>query len=219
MDEPQYAQDHVMEEEEEEPDYVVETESEHEGELVVEREGDYKGELVVETESSHEEADPLASNEGSSSVVAERMSAAGTKRDPEEHQLAVENFRQLLLDREDLDPFQAWERLSSSLAADSRFQAIRSERERRTIFESICPQLAERARKKREAQHLQATEAWKGILERLTLAHAPATWTEFSRHVKKEPWFRLLNPKTLEREYRTRLAELRTRSAVYQIPK
>lgn len=137
---------------------------------------------------------------------------------PEEHSIAVEKFKEMLLEREDLDPFKAWESISTQLSGDPRFQAIATDKERRSLFESLCPELAGRARIAREKLQSQAEEEWKDTLERLTLAHAPATWTEYSRRIRKETWYKLLNPKKMEKEYRARLSELRTRSMVYQIP-
>lgn len=141
------------------------------------------------------------------------------RMDPEAHRIAVEAFGVMLREREDLDPFQSWEMLKQHLSKDPRFQAIPTDRERKSIFDSICPELAERARKAREGQQAAAKATWKEILRTLMLANTPATWTEFSRRVKKEPWYRHLDPKAMEKEYRARLIELRDRSIVYQIPK
>lgn len=139
--------------------------------------------------------------------------------DPEAQQRAIEAFKQIFLDLEDLDPFASWDSIRERAAADLRFQGIPTERERKALFESLCPVLAERARKIREARKLEAEQQWDEILSQLTLARAPATWTEFSRGIKKQPFYRLLDPKIMERQYRDRVAHLRARSTVYQIPK
>lgn len=139
--------------------------------------------------------------------------------DPEAQQRAAEAFKQIFLDLEDLDPFASWDSIRERAAADPRFQAIPTERERKALFESLCPVLAERARKIRERRKLEAEQQWDEILGQLTLARAPATWTEFSRSIKKQAFYRLLDTKAMERQYRERVAHLRSRSTVYQIPK
>lgn len=137
----------------------------------------------------------------------------------EEHTLAITRFRDLLLNTPKVDPFMPWSILSAQLSTDARWQAIPTDRERKALFDGLCPQLAERARQQRRQQMEEATTAWSETLAHLTLATAPPTWVEFSRTIKSKPWFKLMDAKLMEKEYRSRLAYLRTRSIVYQIPK
>lgn len=168
---------------------------------------------------------PLGGGGGEGELVAEETSCAPepsarphwTSR--EEHASAIGGFRELLLQTPEVDPFMAWSTLSTRLAADARWQAIPTDRERKALFDELCPQLAERARHQRRQRMEEAAAAWNETLAQLTLASAPPTWVEFSRTVRGQPWFRLMDGKQMEKEYRARLAHLRTRSIVYQIPK
>lgn len=210
VEQPQYANDY----------HDMEGQSQDEYEY--EDDYDYGYEAETETKSLHEEdSGQPRSSEQSTSVRFEgtpRVKNVRPLKHIEEHQVAIENFKQMLIEKKDLDPFQSWEKLAALFHLDPRFQAIKTEKEQRSIFDSICPQLAEIARRLRESKQALAIESWKERLDKLTLALAPGTWTEFSKQLKKEPWFRHLNPKTMEKEYRNRVSELRTRSLVYQIP-
>ncbi|PJF17559.1 hypothetical protein PSACC_02673 [Paramicrosporidium saccamoebae] len=140
------------------------------------------------------------------------------KLNAEEHQAAVENYNQMLMDS-NIDPFQSWDIISNKLSSDPRFSGISNAKERRSLFDAACPALAEGTRERRRQRLEAAEDAWKAALEGLTLATAPTTWTEYSRHIRQEEWFRLLDSKKMEREYRDRLRDLVDRSRVYQIPR
>lgn len=184
-------------------EYVVE----QFGEIEMLSEEDY----IVPSESESEEPDIPPETTTTKSDTIKKMTQ-------EEQLAAVEGFKEMLLDS-NIDAFQQWSTISSSLSEDPRFQAVQSEKERRAIFESMCPQLAEKSRAARKQRMETAERSWKSILEDLTLVSAPSTWTEFSRHVKREAWYKLLDQKRMEREYRERLKDLSARSRVYQIPK
>lgn len=140
------------------------------------------------------------------------------KLNADEYRMATENYNQMLMDS-DIDPFQSWDVISLKLSSDPRFNEIPSAKERRILFDVACPALAERARERRRQRLDTAEDAWRTALDGLTLATAPTTWTEYSRHIRQEEWFRLLDSKKMEREYRDRLRDLVERSRVYQIPR
>lgn len=143
-------------------------------------------------------------------------------RDPEQaaaaHTAAVAAFTAMLRERA-IDPFQPWDRIAEGLRDEPAFATVGSAKERAALFAALCPELVEGARAGRQARLKEAQEAWAAKLASLTdAARLPATWTEFSRTLKRTaPWFKLLEPKTMEREYRARLQELRTRAIVYNV--
>lgn len=197
---------------EDEPDYICTDDDEPDREPV-----------LAEVLEAQPTSDSTAKEPSPPSLAASRLADPARPRrpppDPEVQQRAAEAFKQIFLDLNDLDPFASWDSIRERASADPRFQAIPTERERKALFESLCPVLAERARRNREARKLEAEQQWDEILGQLTLARAPATWTEFSRSIKKQDFYRLLDTKVMERQYRDRVAHLRSRSTVYQIPK
>jgi hypothetical protein len=167
-------------------------------------------EEIIEEKDTLEPAEQL--------VLTHQVKAGVKKLNAEEYQTATENYNQMLMDSE-IDPFQSWNSILSKLSSDPRFNEIPSAKERRALFDAACPALAERARERRRQRLDTAEDAWRTALDGLTLATAPTTWTEYSRHIRQEEWFRLLDSKKMEREYRDRLRDLVERSRVYQIPR
>jgi hypothetical protein len=87
------------------------------------------------------------------------------------------------------------------------------------LFAVLCPELAERVRSVRQQKLQEAQDAWKGLLGTMTDAKKlPATWTEYSRQLKKTaPWFKLLDAKVMEVQYRAKLKELREQAITYNV--
>jgi len=138
----------------------------------------------------------------------------------EAHEQAKHDYEQLFMEefeRGAIDPFGSWEQLHETLKEESRFQAIHSERERKDLFKKMAPLLSERARTKRIEQTKNAEQTWNGLLQTLQLEQVPGTWTEYSRSIRKHPWYKLLKPDAMEKQYRARLAELKARATVYKL--
>lgn len=193
-------------------DYEVEAEAEADRE----RDKDYEVEAEAEAEKGRNE------NVSAQNRQTERGALDGEerqKRGAAEQLEAAARFEEMLREKSTLNPFQDWATIRTTLAGDARFEGVRSEKARIAIFDRMCPELAERARSMRRQQVAAAEAAWAACLADLRWATAPATWTEFSRTVRKHPWFRHLDGKRMEKEYRAHLASLRDRSIVYQIPK
>lgn len=189
-----------------EEDYIVE-EASSPGEVDEDQEDYILREEKMPTEEASVSAQPLSS----------KKSQHWSSR--EEHVLAINRFKDILLNTPNIDPFMSWSALTAQLSSDARWQAIPTDRERKSLFDELCPQLAERARQQRHQQMEEAINAWNETLVHLTLTTAPPTWVEFNRTIKAQPWFKLMDARRMEKEYRSRLAYLRTRSIVYQIPK
>jgi hypothetical protein len=175
-------------------------------------------EYIVEEEEEEQNEEEEKDGGETEPVYQPPTSLREPRQDPEGHRVAVESFRQFLLSSQ-LDPFQSWDNIKQTLSADPSYHGIRTERERKLIFDSVCPILVERFRKIRDAKREKAEQQWQETLCALTLVKAPITWTEYNRQIRKESFYQLLNPKAMEKQYRVRLAELRSQSTVYQIPR
>lgn len=118
-----------------------------------------------------------------------------------------------------IDPFRPWSETSKELEAEPDFHAIASAKERESLFAVLCPELAERVRLERQQKLQEAQDAWKDLLGTMTDAKKlPATWTEYSRHLKKTAlWYKLLDAKEMEVQYRAKLKELRERAITYNV--
>lgn len=130
----------------------------------------------------------------------------------------VTAFMTLLRSR-NIDPFKPWSETSKELENEPEFQAITSAREREALFAALCPELAERVRSERQQRLQEAQEAWKNLLATMTdVKKLPATWTEYSRSLKKSaPWYKLLDAKEMEVQYRAKLKELRDLAVTYNV--
>ena len=159
--------------------------------------------------------------DGSMEVHQARQNKAKTEKiwsSKKEHEQAIENFKSLLRNF-NFDPFSSWSDICMQLAEEPLYQAIPTDKERKSIFDDLCPELTKLARNRRMGQIDEAQRSWKNLLHNLTLYTASSSWVEFSRGIKKECWYKLLDNKMMEKEYRARLDDLRTRNIIYQIPK
>lgn len=137
-----------------------------------------------------------------------------------DHKTRVTNFLALLRNPPvPLDPFKPWEsHLAPLLATHPDFQAIPSAKERAQLFASISTELAEKSREERKAKLLEAKETWISIVNSITdLKGVPQTWTEYSKAIRGKDWYKLLDPKIMEKEWRSRINELKARQVSYNV--
>jgi hypothetical protein len=137
-----------------------------------------------------------------------------------DHKTRVANFLALLRNPPvPLDPFKPWEtHLAPLLASHPDFQAIPTAKERAQLFASISTELAEKSREERKAKLLEAKETWISIVNSITdLKGVPQTWTEYSKAIRGKDWYKLLDPKIMEKEWRSRINELKARQVSYNV--
>lgn len=136
----------------------------------------------------------------------------------EEHQRRITAFIGLLMEKS-VDPFRPWSLISQELSMESAFQAITSPKERESIFAAVSPELAERARGDKQQKLAEAKRAWQELLNAMTdIGKLPQTWTEYSRQLKRSvDWFKLLDHREMEKQYRAKLKDLRDRAITYNI--
>lgn len=136
----------------------------------------------------------------------------------EEHQRRIANFIALLKNKR-VDPFKPWDKISEDLQHEPDFQAIASAKERANLFAMISPELVEVIRSERSSSLDQAKESWRSLLESMDdLSKIPSTWTEYSRQLKKTaPWFKLLDSRSMEKDYRARINTLRQQNIRYNV--
>lgn len=135
-----------------------------------------------------------------------------------QHQEKITAFMNLLRSR-NIDPFKPWAETSKELEGEPDFQAVTSAKEREALFAVLCPELADRVRSQRQNKLKEAQDAWKNLLASMTdVKKLPTTWTEYSRHLKKSaPWYKTLDAKEMEVQYRAKLQELRDAAVTYNV--
>lgn len=176
-----------------------------EEEIATEEDEDFEYEIPVEEEV--EATEPIPINK----ATAEEREA--------EHQRSVQAFMELLKARE-VDPFRSWSQIAQELENEPAFQAITSGKEREALFAAISPELAERIRSLRQRGTVEALETWTSLLSSLTDASKlPATWTEFSKRLRRThpSLLKVLDTKLMEKQYRTHIQVLKDRAVTYNI--
>jgi len=130
----------------------------------------------------------------------------------------VEEFKSMILEREDLDPFLSWDKITEIFKNDSRFNLIASDKKRQAIFNSITAILVDRYHKNKR-ENIQTAKVlfddWLSELIKRKIKR-PETWTEASREIKKQEWYKLLDPKEMEREFHSKLRMIKSNEQVYR---
>lgn len=192
------------EEEEEEVEYELPSEDEFGQCIYEEPESDAPPEEEIQPDT-HQEITPITT------VSAEERET--------EHQRHVQAFMELLKARE-VDPFRPWSQIAQELENEPPFKAITSAKEREALFAAISPELAERIRAQRQRGTIKAQETWSSLLASLTDASKlPATWTEFSKRLRRThpALLKTLDTKLMEKQYRAHIQELKDRAVTYNI--
>ena len=176
-----------------------------------------KGETFIQTEENAQfdhQIDQI------SSIHVDAKTSTRSKPPSEEHTRAVEAFKEMLLESPHVSPYKDWSEIEVHLQDDPRFTAIAGKKERMAIFDTVCPILAEHHAKTRSQRHIAAQESWERVLEAVGQAVQPGrvdpSWTELSRAIRREPWFRLLDSKQMERQLRDRIAKERQRKRIFK---
>lgn len=137
-----------------------------------------------------------------------------------DHKTRVNNFLCLLRNPPvPLDPFKPWEsHLAPLLESHPDFQAIPSAKERAQLFASISSELAQKAREERQARLVQAKKTWIDLVNSIVdLKGVPQTWTEYCKSIRSKDWYKLLDAKLMEKEWRSRINELKSRQISYNV--
>lgn len=156
-------------------------------------------------------------DEEGEATSAPRPDEAPVETEEEKKAKALE-FTNMLLDK-CIDPFRPWVQIIEELKAEPAFLAVASAKDREALFLLASPELAERTRQNRRGHLEKAKEEWAATLAAMTdLAKLPPTWTEYSRQLRKAaPWFRLLDAREMEKQYRVKLKHLKDVAVTYNV--
>lgn len=152
-------------------------------------------------------------------IAIEQPNIPSAEEREKEHQHNIAAFMELLRSRE-VDPFRPWSLIAQELQNEPEFIAISSPKERESLFAAISPELAERIRSARHRGTIEAQQQWSALLASLTdAAKLPATWTEFSKHLRRTnpTLLKLLDTKAMEKQYRAHVQDLKNRAVTYNI--
>lgn len=112
--------------------------------------------------------------------------------------VAEETFKTLLVDR-DVDPFAPWPDICAQLTGEPAFVAVTTERRRQELFASLCPMLIEKRRALRTVKLQEAQAWWQTVVQ---TARRGQSWIDFSRKLRLDRRFSLLNAKECERDFK-----------------
>lgn len=130
----------------------------------------------------------------------------------------MEEFKNMILEKEDLDPFLSWDKIVDIFKDDPRFNLIVSDKKRQTIFNSLTFILVEKYHKIKRTRIQTAKITFNDWLIELVKRKIkrPETWTEASREIKREEWYKLLDPREMEKEFHIRLTMAKSNEQVYK---
>ena len=97
------------------------------------------------------------------------------------------------------------------------FVKIHSLKAKFKLFTEVCPILTERHRERKQKLLEDSWTLYFSFMDSLfKKTFVPNSWIEVSRLIKKEPWFKILNQKEMEKIFRERLADHIKHSTVYK---
>lgn len=135
-------------------------------------------------------------------------SSSSSSRQQKRLKETVDVFKEFLLENAPIfDPFAPWESIKELLIKnkdESMFIEI-TEREAKQIFDSMCPQLAQIKRDKKEEEKTEALIKWKEYLLKLSKKHLPPTWNLMLRQIRLDNTIsftlKILSEKDMKKDY------------------
>ncbi|KAJ3104453.1 transcription elongation regulator [Phlyctochytrium planicorne] len=122
-----------------------------------------------------------------------------------------EQFMALLREK-DVSPFTTWERELPKFIHDERYEAVKSAKERKQIFENYCKVRVVEIREERKSKSKETKEGFHKLLEEMV--NHRTTWEEFARRYRKDSRFLAI---TEERERRSLFNEFLNQKKVERV--
>lgn len=160
----------------------------------------------AENDQDSESKDGIQESESESETQTEckislnNISYSKSKSEPTVSKEQVEQEYKELLVNESIDPFAQWSSITEKLSSFPQFNAVSSEKRRQEIFEQVCPLLIVKKREEKSKLLCEAKTWWNDLNK-----SAGKSWLEFSKNIKSDKRFALLDQKECEKQYKAQL--------------